>query len=164
MGKRGPRPTSTVKLRLRGSWRGKTVARKNEVKPKSAVPNPPAAMSKEAKAEWKRVVKELDALGLIAKIDRAALTILCNAWGDYVEARAKLKNPTDRIYENEKGEIKPHPFVKIQNDAAALWHRMCKEFGLAPASRAGLQPTGKPKAIDPLDALVNRKKLRVRAS
>lgn len=159
MGKRGPRPTSTAKLQLRGSWRGKTVARKNEVKAKPAVPNPPAAMSKEAKAEWKRVVKELDALGLIAKIDRAALSILCNAWSDYVEARAKLKK-TGKTFTNEKCEIKPHPFVKIQNDAAALWHRMCKEFGLAPASRAGLQPTGKPKAIDPLDALVNRKKLR----
>ncbi len=160
MGARGPKSTPTGILKLRGSWRAKTGKRVGEVKAKSEIPNPPAAMSKEARAEWKRVVKELAALGLIAKIDRASLTILCNAWGDYVDARAELKRPKDRIYENEKGEVKPHPFVKIMNDAISVWHRMCKEFGMAPASRAGLAPTGKPKEVDDLDALMNRKRIR----
>lgn len=158
MGRRGPRKTPTGILRLRGSWRGKK--RDGEVKIKSEVPTPPAMLSREAKAEWKRVVKELDALGLIAKIDRAALTILCNAWSDYVDARSNLKTPKDRIYENDKGEIKAHPFVKIMNDAQTNWHRMCKEFGMAPASRAGLSPTAKPKAVDPLTVLQNRKNIK----
>ena len=158
MGRRGPAKTPTVKLKLRGSWRADK--RGGEVKAKSAVPNPPAAMSREAKAEWKRVVKELDALGLIAKMDRAALTILCNAWGDYVDARAKLKK-TGKTFRNAKGEIKPHPYVKIMNDAVTKWYQMCKEFGLSPSSRAGLPATRKAKNTDPLDALVNRKKLKV---
>lgn len=160
MGKRGPRKTPTGILQLRGSWRAGVGKRISEVKVKSEVPNPPAMLNREGKAEWKRVVKELDALGLIAKIDRAGLSILCNAWSDYVGARSQLKKLKDRIYENEKGEIKAHPFVKIMNDALTQWHRMCKEFGMAPASRAGLAPTSKPKAVDPLTALQNRKKLK----
>lgn len=158
MGKRGPKKTPTGILNLRGSWRGRE--RGDEVKVKSAVPNPPAMLNGEAKAEWKRVVKELDALGLIAKLDRAALTILCNAWSDYVAARKDLKKEGN-TYANDKGEIKAHPLVKIMNDAQTCWYRMCKEFGLAPASRAGLAPTAKPKAIDDLDALLNRKKIKV---
>lgn len=158
MGRRGPRKTPTGILNLRGSWRAGQ--RVGEVKVKSEVPTPPAMLSREAKAEWKRVVKELDALGLIAKLDRAALTILCNAWGDYTAARKDLKKEGSNTYSNDKGEIKAHPLVKIMNDAISQWCRMCKEFGMAPASRAGLSPTAKPKAVDPLTALQNRKNIK----
>ncbi|MCA8251575.1 P27 family phage terminase small subunit [Burkholderia multivorans] len=43
-------------------------------------------LNREARKEWKRITVELEKLGLISRLDRAALTLCCQAWGRLVES------------------------------------------------------------------------------
>ncbi len=75
MGHRGPAPTPTEILRLRGSKRANR--RTTEPKPERGIPSCPQHLGKTARAEWRRVTKPLDQMGVIAKIDRALLAAYC---------------------------------------------------------------------------------------
>ena len=57
----------------------------------NAVPTCPAHLSPIAKAEWKRLVRQLQAVGLLTALDRAVLAGYCQAYGRWVEAERKLK-------------------------------------------------------------------------
>jgi len=158
MGKRGPNKTPLKLLKLRDSWRAK--GRVNAPAPKSEVPRMPTWLTREAKAEWNRVVKQLDALGLITKIDRASLTMLCNSWADYVAAfkDVKKRGTVIELYKhnvfevNGKDVIKKdltsivkNPNIAVMNDAFGRWHKLNREFGLTPGARASLAIEKKPK-------------------
>jgi len=60
------------------------------VKLKPAAPSPPDWLDAEARAEWDRVVPELDAQGLLSGVDRAILTSYSAAWSVLVRAVAEL--------------------------------------------------------------------------
>lgn len=138
MGERGPSPTPTLKLVQRGSWRGKV--RKNEPEPAPGVPNPPSWLTKEAGAEWRRVVPALAAEGLLSKVDRAALSMMCQSWADYVAARQELK-AEGVVFKTEKGYIAKNPRATIMNEAFERWRKIALQFGLTPGARAGLATT-----------------------
>jgi P27 family predicted phage terminase small subunit len=141
MGQRGPAPTPTSILNARGSWRAKQ--RQGEPQPTKGAPPMPRWLSKEAKAEWKRIVPELLALGLLTLVDRTALACYCQAYAELVEA-TRLVDQEGRILEvpvfNKAGEQtgttrKAHPAVRLQRDAFARVKAFLGEFGLTPASR-----------------------------
>ncbi len=53
---------------------------------KRLAPNPPTWLSREAKAEWKRVVPGLTRLDLVKPEDRATLAAYCEVWSRWVAA------------------------------------------------------------------------------
>jgi phage terminase small subunit len=82
MGERGPLPKPYARRRNRRHASGKyvTIAR----------PAMPKDLPAEAKAEWRRVVPELEEIGLLAKVDRAMLIRYCSAWSDWLELEGLL--------------------------------------------------------------------------
>ena len=82
MGERGPLPKPYARRRNRRHSSGKfvTIAR----------PSMPRDLPAEAQAEWRRVVPELEEIGLLAKVDRAVLVRYCTAWADWVELQRLL--------------------------------------------------------------------------
>src|SRR5262245_889783 len=88
MGLRGPPPTPTAILNLRGSWRGKQ--RMGEVQFESGAPTCPAWLSKEAKAEWRRAVRLLASVGLLQKVDRALLACYCDCWAEVMTLTTEI--------------------------------------------------------------------------
>lgn len=142
MGLRGPPPTPTKLLEARGSWRAK--ARKGEPRPPTAKPACPQWLPKEAKAEWRRQVKELEQQGTIALLDRAFLTAFCEAWAEYVEA-CKLIQKHGMIIKTTDGNLIQNPVVSIRNKAYQRMLAIGKEFGFSPSARARLsiQPPSK---------------------
>ena len=81
----GPPPTPTNLKLLRGNP-GKRKLNTNEPDPAPAIPPCPSHLDKVAKKEWRRISKELLALGIISKLDRAALGGYCDAYGRWAEA------------------------------------------------------------------------------
>lgn len=79
MGKRGPKPTPTPLLRLRGSWRGET--RPDEPKVTPELPECPEWVRPQAREHWGEVGAMLEGLGLMGKPHTLALTMLCEALG-----------------------------------------------------------------------------------
>ena len=92
---RGRRPKPTHLKVMRGNP-GKRALNPHEPKPRPAMPTCPAHLCPSAKAEWKRLARELHALSILSNLDRAALAGYCQAYGRWVEA--------------EKNSGKTHPY------------------------------------------------------
>jgi len=142
------KPTN-LKL-IQGTFR-EDRAQRNEPTPPIEIPVVPAHLSDEAKVEWERVSQELAELGLLTKIDRAALAAYCDCWADYLEA-AKLcanKDGQDRkVIKTAAGNFVENPYFSIKKRCLELMHKFLTEFGMTPVSRTRINAHPKDKEDD----------------
>jgi P27 family predicted phage terminase small subunit len=102
-------------------------------------PKPPENLCREAKAEWGRVVKELDSKGLLATIDRAVLTIYCDAWATHYRARVQLaKEPLTVLSGSDRRPAK-NPLWQIYRESGVLVAALAKELFASPNARLRAQ-------------------------
>ena len=150
---RGRKPTPT-RLKLIAGNPGKRPINGSEPKPPGAQPTCPAHLSPTAKAEWKRLARDLNLIGLLTMIDRAALAAYCQAYGRWVEAERKLTE-TPPLLKTPAGYVQLSPWLTIANKERELMARFMVELGLTPSSRSRLAiqvPTGaKPWEYDEWD-------------
>jgi P27 family predicted phage terminase small subunit len=130
----GPPPTPTNLKLLRGNP-GKRKLNTNEPDPEPAIPTCPSHLDKVAKREWRRVTKELFALGILWKLDRAALGGYCDAYGRWAES-AKQIQQYGMIFKSPSGYPMPSPYLPILHTALDQMRAFLTEFGLSPASRS----------------------------
>lgn len=142
---RPPKPTA---LKLITGNPGKRALNQNEPKPTQGAPLCPSDLDPEAKREWRRVVPELDRIGMLAKVDRACLVCYCETWALYRVCQRKIvaEGPT---YETDYGP-KKRPEVAIASQCLAHIRAFCAEFGLTPSSRGRMKLPGK-QEVDPFD-------------
>jgi P27 family predicted phage terminase small subunit len=152
MGRRGPKPTPTKTLQLRGSWRAKT--RKAEPKPETEVPSAPSWLKGYAKREWGRLVKEFAKLDMLTGLDRTVLAMHCQALGDMVHY-AKIEEREGSVIVSEKGGMYPHPAANLKANAATRAMKFGAELGLSPSSRTRINIEPK-KAPDKLEAFLKK--------
>jgi len=136
MGRRGPVPEPNVLKVLKGNP-GKRPLNDAEPKPQPVAPKCPRWLSKNAKREWRRLVKELEPLGLLTVIDGMALATLCEEWATYMWAQGVLAEHGHTYeYTNKAGEANliARPEVAIARTAFMAIKSMCAEFGLTPRS------------------------------
>lgn len=148
---------------LRGNPSKKSAAAllDEQVRPPVAIPPCPSHFSPEAKAEWKRITKHLELLGLVTEIDRAALAGYCTAWGDYVWAERRIaeinteaKDKTGesgRIWGLATGYKQISVPMQIRNRALELMVKFLGEFGMSPAARSRVTASDPQMTIPGLD-------------
>ena len=87
----GRKPKPTALKRLHGNPGGRALP-KGEPEPGglSSVA-PPSHLSRDARAEWRRLAPELIRLGLLTVNDLAAFAAYCSAWSDFVAADRALE-------------------------------------------------------------------------
>jgi P27 family predicted phage terminase small subunit len=124
-------------LRLLEGNPGHRPLNKNEPKPQPATPRCPRHLSAEAKSEWRRVTPLLSTLGLLSRIDRAALSMYCEAWGRWVEAEEALKKYGVMV-KSPNGFPMQSPYLAVANKAMEQMRGLLTEFGMSPASRTRL--------------------------
>ncbi len=152
---RGRKPKPTQLKVIEGN-RGKRPLNKQEPQPRRGRPSCPRWLKGEARKEWKRVVPELDHLGLLTVVDRAALVTYCQAWARYVEAEEMLSQYGGVLKSKTSDYIQVSPYSTISKQNALLVKAFCQELGLTPASRGRISvpvPAGKPD--DPMEALID---------
>lgn len=138
MGRRGPKPTPTVVLKLRGN---KDVAgrRAGEVQPPPGVPEAPAWLNDIEREVWDRTVDSLSKTrGLLTVIDGGLLASYCEAWAEFLNARAEIERDGPTVW-SEKGGAYQHPAVGRKNSALERIRRIGSEFGMSPASRTSVK-------------------------
>lgn len=144
----GPAPKPTA-LRVVEGNRGRRPLNRKEPKPRKASRTPPAFLDKLAKTEWRRVMKELEQLGLATVLDRAMLALYCQEWSRYVEASAWIKkNGTTYVLRDKDGNVRyvaQFPQVAIARAAAEAVRKLAAEFGFSPSTRSRLQGPGSRK-------------------
>jgi len=154
MGARGPKPQSNVIKLLRGNPGRRTLDLSDGVNPEVAVPDIPRHLSPEARKEWRRITKELADVGLVSRLDRAALAIYCQTWSRMVLAEQALNAKRQQAVENDQDEAEA-VFIQVtptgfQRESALLrivgklqqdCDRYLASFGMSPSSRSRVKPS-----------------------
>lgn len=100
----------------------------------SKVPPAPGWLSRDAKAEWRRVVPILVERRILTTADLGNLENYCVAIGQVRETERLLQRD-GQVIETEQG-LKRHPAVGIQSDAMTRARLLSAELGLTPVSRS----------------------------
>ncbi|MFE5853551.1 phage terminase small subunit P27 family [Streptomyces sp. NPDC056500] len=108
-------------------------------------PNPPTWLSKEAAAEWKRVVPGLQRLDLLKPEDRAVLAAYCETWAVFVSATRQVTAEgitslviSTRPDGSSTERVVPHPAVAIARNAGRELRGFAAQFGLTPSTEQAL--------------------------
>ena len=137
MGRRGPKPKPSALKLLEGTYRPDRA--RNEPKPElvSEVVAPPAWLSREGAAVWRRAVPVLMELQLLSVLDLDALGAYCAQVGRAKKAEALLRRHGLTV--EVKGRLQRRPEIAIAKEAWAEARRWAQEFGLTPAARTRLE-------------------------
>lgn len=139
---RPPQPANLLLLNGRGE--GKDSAGRPVAPPpafKRLAPNPPTWLSREAKAEWRRVAPALERLDLVKPEDRATLAAYCEVWSRWVAATKDIakngltvRNEATRKDGTTSMWWTKNPAVQVAEQAETRLLHYAGQFGLTPAA------------------------------
>jgi P27 family predicted phage terminase small subunit len=115
-------------------------------------PKPPTWLSREAAAEWRRVVPGLQNLDLLKEEDRATLAAYCETWATYVAATKDVTKhglTIEKITTATKGDetrvtvtTMTNPSVIVARNAGKELRAWATHYGLTPSAESGLGKGG----------------------
>jgi len=170
---RGPAKKPTELKKLEGNP-GKRPLPLNEPKPAAFLPACPAFIKGAGRREWNSLAPELYQLGLLTRLDRAALGAYCSSYGLWVEAEHEIarirrayrdmlklrkKNPNIKLPSNgmvsitSNGNSIMEPLLSVRKQALEQMKSFLVEFGMTPASRTRIV-VEKYGEKDPMDELL----------
>ncbi|MFZ3578812.1 phage terminase small subunit P27 family [Virgibacillus sp. DJP39] len=146
MAGRGRPPKPTAIKELEGNP-GKRTLNKNEPKPEKKAPKCPSWLEPDAKKEWRRLSKELTAMGLLTQVDMAAFAGYCQAYARWKEAEEFISKHGS-ILKTSSGYIQQIPQVSIAQQNLKQVRNFCSEMGLSPSARSRLNINSLGNTID----------------
>ena len=126
MGDRGPVPIPQARRRNKRLSTGKTIP--------VAAPDMPDDFDGEAADEWDRIVPEIEAMGLLATLDRSALIRYCRGWATWVDLDEKLR-ATGLLVKGARDGLVRNPLWMMRQDVESTLEALEKQLGLTPAAR-----------------------------
>jgi len=115
---------------------GKRATNKKEPALKPERPPCPKHLHGEARREWNRVTKQLVEIGVLTRVDRAALAAYCQNWARWVQAEEAMTAADFlMITTTESGYPVVSPWLNVANTAMKNMLRFLTEFGMTPSSR-----------------------------
>ena len=134
MATRGRKPTPTNIKVLEGNP-GKRKLNDKEPKPAKKAPSCPKWLEPEAKREWRRLAKKMEALGILTEVDMAAFAGYCQAYARWKEAEERI---SDRglVIRTPSGYPQQVPYISIAQQYLRLMNQFAEQFGLTPAARS----------------------------
>lgn len=158
MSTRGRKPTPTHLKLVRGNP-GKRKIGRGEPTPKIVPCPPPSFLSDDAKVEWGRVSEQLEVLGMLTVVDRAALAAYCQAYGRWALAERELAKVlggsgfgSGLLYIGANSRMCRNPLITIANEAMRDMVKFSIEFGMTPSSRSRIHVPENTREQDPAEA------------
>jgi len=134
---RGRKPKPSALKRLEGNP-GKRALNAMEPHPPipQTPPHAPRHLGMEARKEWRRLCKQLVEIGLYTEIDHAMLEMYCQMYGDWIEAKRKIRATGGRVMRAPLGGLYTNPWVHEANGAWERLRKAAAEFGMTPSTRS----------------------------
>lgn len=129
-----------------------------QLKPKPVRPKCPAYLDRIAKREWRRVVPELDRMGLLSGLDGGVLEAYCTAYATMVEAQGVL-NREGMTYTTLTGYERLRPEAEVVFRALAQLKGFIAELGLSPSARQRFAVPSVDDDEDPMEQLLRGERI-----
>ena len=132
MGKRGPKPTPTASLKIRGSW----LAGTREGEPVLSVDEVPCPswVRASAREHWPELCETLKGMGLLSRPFSIAMGQLVNQLDAYLRFEGEIDETTESIVNGMA-----NPIFGLRDKAWDRLVKICNEFGLTPSSLTGVR-------------------------
>jgi P27 family predicted phage terminase small subunit len=117
---------------------------------RTAGAKPPEELSADGKRLWRRIVPELERLGILKQVSIGALIGTCTAYETAVQADREVRKH-GVLVPAARGGLKSNPAIKIAHDAWTRYRAFCAEFGLSPASESRVAGAVADDGIDELE-------------
>ena len=118
----------------------------------------PTDIEKEAKDYMKDVILMLEDNSLMKNVDNAALTMLARNYSMFIKASKQLEKDGLTVV-SDRGNIAPHPAIKIAKDAQTQAMKVMEKFGLTAKDRTKIAKlSDNSKELSPLEQFVKDSK------
>lgn len=118
----------------------------------------PTDIEKEAKDYMKDVILMLEDNSLMKNVDNAALTMLARNYSMFIKASKQLEKDGLTVV-SDRGNIAPHPAIKIAKDAQIQAMKVMERFGLTAKDRTKIAKLNSgDKELSPLEQFVKNSK------
>ena len=118
----------------------------------------PTDIEKEAKDYMKDVILMLEDNSLMKDVDNAALTMLARNYSMFIKASKQLEKDGLTVV-SDRGNIAPHPAIKIAKDAQIQAMKVMEKFGLTAKDRTKIAKLNSgEKELSPLEQFVKNSK------
>ena len=118
----------------------------------------PTDIEKEAKDYMKDVILMLEDNSLMKDVDNAALTMLARNYSMFIKASKQLEKDGLTVV-SDRGNIAPHPAIKIAKDAQIQAKKVMEKFGLTAKDRTKIAKLNSgDKELSPLEQFVKNSK------
>ena len=118
----------------------------------------PSDIEKEAKDYMKDVILMLEDNSLMKDVDNAALTMLARNYSMFIKASKQLEKDGLTVV-SDRGNIAPHPAIKIAKDAQIQAMKVMEKFGLTAKDRTKIAKLNSgDKELSPLEQFVKNSK------
>ena len=118
----------------------------------------PTDIEKEDKDYMKDVILMLEDNSLMKDVDNAALTMLARNYSMFIKASKQLEKDGLTVV-SDRGNIAPHPAIKIAKDAQIQAMKVMEKFGLTAKDRTKIAKLNSgDKELSPLEQFVKNSK------
>lgn len=118
----------------------------------------PTDIEKEAKDYMKDVILMLEDNSLMKDVDNAALTMLARNYSMFIKASKQLEKDGLTVV-SDRGNIAPHPAIKIAKDAQIQAMKVMEKFVLTAKDRTKIAKLNSgDKELSPLEQFVKNSK------
>ena len=118
----------------------------------------PTDIEKEAKDYMKDVILMLEDNSLMKNVDNAALTMLARNYSMFIKASKQLEKDGLTVV-SDRGNIAPHPAIKLAKDAQIQAMKVMEKFGLTAKDRTKIAKLNSgDKELSPLEQFVKNSK------
>ena len=152
MATRGRKPKPTAMKELEGNP-GKHPLNTSEPKPTKKAPACPKWLEPEAKKEWRRLAKQMEAIGILTEVDMAAFAGYCQAYARWKEAEEFITQH-GTIVKTPSGYWQQVPQVSIAQTYLKIMHKFCEQFGLTPSARSRIIAEKTGENEDPMELML----------
>jgi len=109
----------------------------------------PKYLDREARQEWKRLVKILLPIRVLSTADGLELANLCQAYSILSQAHQAMRlaskgGGSGLLMKTPAGYVQQSPLIGIINGQVELINKLSREFGLTPSSRTRIAALAEP--------------------